>query len=73
MLNQKVDDQQTLSAVMVNSTASLTSGPNALLDQDGSALIIHATADDYESQPSGDAGERVACAVIAEVRATGTS
>ena len=36
-----------------------------LLDSNGTALIIHAGADDYESQPSGDAGGRIACAVIA--------
>lgn len=35
-----------------------------LLDADGSALVIHAKADDYRSQPSGDAGDRIACGVI---------
>lgn len=30
----------------------------------GQALIVHAGADDYESQPAGDAGKRVACGVI---------
>lgn len=30
----------------------------------GKALMIHAGADDYRSQPSGDAGDRLACAVI---------
>ena len=35
-----------------------------LLDDDGSAFIVHSGADDYESQPSGDAGGRLACAVI---------
>ena len=35
-----------------------------LNDADGSAFIIHAGADDYESQPSGDAGGRIGCAVI---------
>ena len=37
-----------------------------LLDADGSALIIHSDPDDYESQPSGDAGSRIACAVLTE-------
>ncbi len=35
-----------------------------LLDANGSALVIHARADDYASQPIGGAGDRVACAVI---------
>ncbi len=33
-------------------------------DDDGAALIIHSEPDDYESQPSGDAGDRVLCAVL---------
>ncbi len=36
----------------------------ALMDDDGSAVIIHADADDYSSQPSGNAGDRIACGVI---------
>lgn len=35
-----------------------------LMDDDGSAVVIHSGADDYESQPSGDAGSRIACGVI---------
>ena len=38
--------------------------PHGLLDHDGSAVVIHAGADDYESQPSGAAGSRVGCGVI---------
>lgn len=33
-------------------------------DDDGAAFIIHAGADDYESQPAGDAGSRIACGVF---------
>lgn len=39
----------------------------ALLDADGSALVIHANADDHKTQPIGGAGDRVACAVIGRV------
>ena len=35
-----------------------------LLDADGAALVIHARADDYVTDPSGNSGERIACAVI---------
>lgn len=36
-----------------------------LKDADGSALVIHANADDHRSQPIGGAGDRVACGVMA--------
>lgn len=39
---------------------------NSLLDDDGTSLIIHEDADDGESQPSGDAGDMMACGVIEE-------
>jgi Cu-Zn family superoxide dismutase len=38
--------------------------PNSLLDADGSTLINHAKADDYKSDPAGNAGGRIACGVI---------
>jgi Cu-Zn family superoxide dismutase len=34
----------------------------------GRALVVHAAADDYSSQPAGNAGARVACGVIKVVR-----
>lgn len=39
-------------------------GKPALLDADGSAVVIHAKADDHTTQPIGGAGDRVACGVI---------
>lgn len=35
-----------------------------LLDADGAALLIHASADDHTSQPIGGAGGRIACAAL---------
>ena len=49
------------------SGASLTAPagtPGALLDADGATLVIHAQADDYMTDPSGNSGERIACAVL---------
>ena len=36
----------------------------SLLDADGATLVIHAKADDYVTDPSGNSGDRIACAVI---------
>lgn len=36
----------------------------ALFDSDGTALVIHADADDYKTDPSGNSGTRIACAVL---------
>lgn len=36
----------------------------SLLDEDGSALLIHAGPDDQMSQPIGGAGARIACAAV---------
>ena len=64
MPNQDVGEDGMLMAEVFNANVSLSGEMNPLDDADGSALLIHAGADDYESQPSGDAGGRVACGVI---------
>ncbi len=43
--------------------ARLRDGPNPMLDADGAAVVIHAAADDYRTDPSGNSGARVACGV----------
>ncbi|MEK9662345.1 MAG: superoxide dismutase family protein [Alphaproteobacteria bacterium] len=35
-----------------------------LFDADGSAIVVHAGADDYASDPAGAAGARIACGVV---------
>jgi Cu-Zn family superoxide dismutase len=45
----------------------LTLGTGAANDVAGRAIIVHADPDDYASQPSGNAGKRLACGVITVV------
>ena len=35
-----------------------------LFDADGTAVVVHANADDYRTDPSGNAGGRIACGVL---------
>ena len=35
-----------------------------LFDADGTAVVVHANADDYRSDPTGNAGGRIACGVL---------
>lgn len=39
-------------------------GENSLFHTGGTALVIHASADDNTTDPSGNAGDRIACGVI---------
>ena len=59
--NLSVSANGVVSQSMVLSGATLA----GLSDADGSALVIHAAADDQVTDPSGNSGTRIACAVIA--------
>lgn len=48
---------------------SLKAGEASLFDADGSAIVIHAAADDYAADPAGNAGDRIACGVITKLAA----
>ena len=43
---------------------TLDGGPGSLLRPGGTAIIIHANADDQKTDPSGGSGGRIACGVI---------
>ncbi len=48
----------------ITDRVTLTAGQTTLLDADGSALVIHADADDQVSQPAGNSGTRISCGVV---------
>jgi Cu-Zn family superoxide dismutase len=64
MPNQHVGQDGVLRVQVMNDKVTLRPGEATLFDADGSALVLHAGADDYRSQPAGDAGGRIACAVV---------
>lgn len=39
-------------------------GEVGIIDSDGAAAVIHARADDYRTDPSGNSGARIACGVL---------
>ena len=50
-------------ARLENSDATLKDGPHSLLTN-GAAIVVHAHADDYKTDPAGNSGDRIACGVI---------
>ncbi len=70
--NITVNDDGSASYTTTNEGITLSGGQNSILDSDGSALVIHQSADDYQTDPSGESGDRVAAGVIRE-SATGES
>lgn len=65
MKNIEVSEDGTVNTEVTADMVTLEEGQdNTLFTEDGTALVIHSGADDYETQPSGDAGDRIACGVI---------
>lgn len=63
--NIEVTDKGTVNVEITATNVTLKQGQeNTLLDEDGSAIVIHAQADDYKTNPAGNAGDRIVCGVI---------
>jgi Cu-Zn family superoxide dismutase len=67
--NITIRDDGTMASVRLATQVTLKPGKkNSLLDEDGSAIVIHEKEDDYMTNPAGNAGSRIACAVIKDVK-----
>jgi Cu-Zn family superoxide dismutase len=53
-----------LKADILATGVTLGKGKNSLFHKGGTSLVVHAGADDYKSDPAGNAGNRIACGVI---------
>jgi Cu-Zn family superoxide dismutase len=61
MSNFMVAADGTSKATLTNTVTTLAGGPTSLFANGGTALVIHAAADDMMSDPAGNAGGRIAC------------
>jgi Cu-Zn family superoxide dismutase len=66
MPNITVGANGTLEKTITNTGVTLGSGANSLFANGGTALVVHAKADDLKTDPAGNAGDRIACGVIAK-------
>jgi superoxide dismutase, Cu-Zn family len=64
MPNITIGPKGTLKTTVSDPRVNLGSGANSLFANGGTALMIHAKADDMKSDPSGNAGDRIACGTI---------
>ena len=65
MPNLHIPTNGELAVEVLNAAITLEKDkPNSLFDADGSATVIHAGKDDYKTDPTGEAGGRIACGVV---------
>lgn len=64
MKNFTVKPDGTAKVTVDDPRVTLGDGPDSLLTGGGTALMIHAKADDLKTDPAGNAGDRIACGTI---------
>jgi len=64
MNNISVGSNRTVKKALSDARVSLGTGANSVFSNGGTALVIHAKADDMKTDPAGDSGDRIACGVI---------
>lgn len=64
MKNFTVKADGTAKVTVDDPRVTLAAGDHSVFTGGGTALVIHAKADDLKSDPAGNAGDRIACGVI---------
>jgi superoxide dismutase, Cu-Zn family len=64
MNNFRVRANGTAMLTLIDPRVNLGTGSYSLFTDGGTSLVIHAKADDMKTDPSGNSGDRIACAVI---------
>jgi Cu-Zn family superoxide dismutase len=64
MQNFIVDHTGKAKLTLRDPNVTLGKGANSVFSNGGTALVIHAKADDMKTDPSGNSGDRIACGVI---------
>src|SRR5271167_3219216 len=66
MMNFSVNEKGKAKLKLTDKDVSLVDGSDkhSLFNNGGTALVIHAKADDMKTDPSGNSGDRIACGVI---------
>ena len=66
MNNFMVKKNGTANSTVTDLKVNLSDDGNSLFTGGGTALVIHASADDQKTDPSGNSGDRIACGVISK-------
>lgn len=64
MPNITVKANGTAKGTVKDADVTLADGDNSVFANSGTAIVIHAKADDMKTDPAGNAGDRIACGVV---------
>jgi len=64
MLNLTVNADGKVDGTLEDADVTLGDGAHSLFSNGGTAIVIHAKADDMKTDPSGNSGDRIACGAI---------
>jgi Cu-Zn family superoxide dismutase len=68
MPNFTVAADGTSKATVTDTRVTMGAGPTSIFSNGGTALVIHAAADDMKTDPSGNSGDRIACGAIMNMK-----